>query len=168
MFLAVNFRKFLKNRNVKARETPAALRKEKIPNPSYSRRSPPSSLSNLTRTLTLILSGRLYIFNQVTVSWSSFRRSKLEHIFFKIMLNTITYQIHASFFRKFAWKKIHASFFKKFASKIHPSFPREFFHAKNTPELSQPRFSLIVTFSFSKNGTIREHLRLQWSFSRIF
>ena len=30
---------------------------EKIPNPSYSRRSPPSSFSNLTRTLTLILSG---------------------------------------------------------------------------------------------------------------
>ena len=29
---------------------------EKIPNPSYSRRAPPSSLSNLTRTLTLILS----------------------------------------------------------------------------------------------------------------
>ena len=34
---------------------------EKIPNPSYSRRSPPSSFTNLT--LTLILSGGLYILN---------------------------------------------------------------------------------------------------------
>mgnify|MGYP006944993832 CR=1 FL=1 len=57
------------------RETPAALRalrlhftqilfenvtQAKIPSPSYSRRSPPSSFSDLTRTLTLILSGGLY------------------------------------------------------------------------------------------------------------
>jgi len=33
------------------------------PNPSCSRRSPPSSLSKLTGTLTLICSGGIYIFN---------------------------------------------------------------------------------------------------------
>jgi len=31
---------------------------EKIPNPTYSRRSPPSSLSNLTRTLIIIINRR--------------------------------------------------------------------------------------------------------------